>query len=352
MLLTDIANSDQFSMNQMIEQINKIPSKPGFITSLGLYDVYGITTTDVAIAEENGELKVLQTSQRGAPGRQINADKRTLRKLSTVHLKAEATITADEVAGVAEFDPAGNAVGLRTMEAERDRRLLKARNFIDVTKENLMLGGILGVIYDADGSVIYDLFNEFGVTQPAAIDFDFAGTPEVKTSCSAVRRTMRRNLKIGMTPFECHALVGDNFFDALMENDDVKEAHKRFEDSAFLRENQAHDSVPFGGIMWHNYAGFDEATSGSDPADTAAGTGVGINKDEARFFPVGVDGVFEMPHAPADWVATVNQTGLPYYAAADLDRPGPNARAIEIEAQANPLPICNRPMALLTGTIT
>jgi hypothetical protein len=114
------------------------------------------------IEEREGSLTLIETSQRGAPAQQNQHNKRKARSLVVPHIALEDTILADEVQNVRAFgsesllDGVQNVVNFRLAEMSRKH---------DATLEHLRIGAIKGQILDADGStVLYDLFNEFGVS--------------------------------------------------------------------------------------------------------------------------------------------------------------------------------------------
>ena len=61
-------------------------------------------------------------------------------------------------------------------------------NKLDITEEFLRVGAVRGEILDADGSVLYDLFDEFGVEQKV---YDGLGTADVNSLDSLLRDISR-----------------------------------------------------------------------------------------------------------------------------------------------------------------
>ncbi|MCA8881369.1 MAG: major capsid protein, partial [Rhodobacteraceae bacterium] len=95
------------------------------------------------------------------------------------------------------------------------------------------------------------------------------------------------------------------------------------------------DEVSFGGITFRRYRG---------------SSAFGVPADKAYFYPEGVEGLFEIYHAPADTFETVNTLGLPLYARTIPDRD--RDEWVRLEIESNPLPICTRPQVLRTGKRT
>ena len=334
----DVFQSNAFSMVSLTDAINKVPFLPGRIGQLGLFREQGVATTSVLIEEKEGSLTLVETTARGAPAVQNAHNKRKARALTVPHIALEDTILADEVQDLRAFGSESQLEGVQ--QVVNDRLEDMARK-LDATLEHLRIGAIKGQILDADGAtVLYDLFQEFGVAPPAEIDFDLdANSPAagvVKKKCHDVKRKIEDEL--GATPYDhIHAICGSAFFDDLIAHAEVAAAYERYLDGLFLRQGQARGSFEYAGIVFEEYRG----RAGSvDFTDT----------DKAHFFPVGVPGLFRQYNAPADFVETVNTIGLPRYA-----KQAPDTqfnRWVTLHTQSNPLPLCTRPRVLMKAKRT
>jgi hypothetical protein len=63
------------------------------------------------------------------------------------------------------------------VQAEVARRLAGPTGLIAnvrYTWENMRLGAVQGLLVDADGSTLYNWFDEFGSSAPAEVDFNLA----------------------------------------------------------------------------------------------------------------------------------------------------------------------------------
>ena len=74
--MLDIFNNNAFSVTSMTDAINKLKFVPGRIGQLGLFSSTGITTTSVAIEENNGVLSLVAPTNRGGPGVTLDKGKR------------------------------------------------------------------------------------------------------------------------------------------------------------------------------------------------------------------------------------------------------------------------------------
>jgi hypothetical protein len=130
------------------------------------------------------------------------------------------------------------------------------------------------------------------------------------------------------------AECGSAFFSDLVAHKEVRETYLNTAAAADLRGRVA-DEVSFGGISFRRYRG---------------SSAFGVPTDKAYFYPEGVDGLFEIYHAPADTFETVNTLGLPLYARTIPDRD--RDEWVRLEIESNPLPICTRPQVLRSGKRT
>jgi hypothetical protein len=134
---------------------------------------------------------------------------------------------------------------------------------------------------------------------------------------------------------------GDDFFDALIKNPEVRATYLQTESAADLRSayisgGQTWGSFVFGGILWTNYRGF------------ALGAPM-VEVNMAYLYPVGVPNLFSTFYAPADYIETVNTMGLPRYV---KQYEMPNDKGIHMDTQMNVLNLCTRPLALLRAIMT
>jgi hypothetical protein len=352
----DIFNDDAFSLISLTAAINEVDHVPGRAGQLVFSGVAeGVRTTTVAFERKGEALSLIQTSQRGAPAPKETSDKSNIRATVIPHIKLEDTIRADEVAGVREF---GSTDQLRSVESVVATRLSKMSLRHDLTLEHHRLGALKGIIRDANGSTLTDLFDLFGIQNslgaaaPESFDFNLedysapdAFDDSVRIKCMAIHRFVKRKAKtVVPSTAKVWAFCGEEFFDKLIEHPSVKEVYKdTAEQIRRLGANYANGAFEFGGIVFENYQGTD------DEGDTSEGTNdegtVGIGRNEARLFLTGVPGLYAEYFAPATFMETVNSLGLPRYAKAAPDQK--YNEFVELHTQQNPLPICLRPQTLV-----
>lgn len=331
--LADVFNSRLFETTSLTVAINEQAYLPNFLGELGVFNERGVTTTSVFVERKGETLQLVQSSERGAPGEPREPGKRVGIDFRAPRLVVPQSVMADEVQDVRAF---GSPDQLQGVEAKRDEKLLKAARDLDLTLEYHRLGAVQGVVLDADGSVIFDLYDKFDIAEPDAVDFDLGvDETDIRVKATQVKRRLNealggaRGLVSGIV-----ALCGDAFWDGLIAHPELKATYLNQQAANQFREQSPLDDFRFAGIDWTNYQGYGD---------------VKIDDDEVRFVPLGVPDLFETVFVPADYVEAVNTIGLPRYAKAELMKFG---RGIEMESQSNPITYCTRPGALLKGTRT
>jgi hypothetical protein len=354
-LIFDIFNDDAFTavnLTAAINNIDHVPDEAGkaVFDRLPIAEKHGVSTTAVSLESHDSHIELIATSERGAPTEQEVMDKRKLIGLEIPQIKLEQTIGADQVQNVRQFGASAFDAGLPdgiTPVMSAMRKMVRRH---DLTLENHRLGAIKGEITDADGTALLNLFETFGhlnsdgqyAAETINFDLENYSTPgfneEVRVKCQRVTRAMARRSKLLIPPGpNVWAFCGDDFFDKLVSHPQISRAYAGTRAAVqALSDNFAWRVFEFGGIFFENYHGTDDEAT------------VAIESDECRIFYTGdVRGIWGEFYAPADFLDTVNQVGLPRYARLALDME--LGQWVKLHTQQNPLPICLRPQTLMRG---
>jgi hypothetical protein len=340
MVSLDIFHQDAFSTLEMTSAIEKVPFLPSALGELNIFTPNPIRTTGLIVEERDGQLSLIPTSERGTPPpSERTTEKRQVRYFEAPRLVQGDTIYARELQNIRSF---GKESELMQVQEEVARRLTGptgiVRN-IEYTWEHMRLGAIQGQVLDADGStVVYNWFDEFGITPPTEVGFNLPANTEgsLRPLCNQVVRGVARASKGAFKPnSKVYALCGDQFWDELTNHTDVLKTYYNWQAAQELRQGQAFEAMKFGGIYWFNYRGSDDAST------------VAVATDRVKFFPVDAPGVFEVAQAPADRFEYVNTPGKPVYIYPIFDRD--RNEWWRVEAYSFPLFICKRPEVLWSG---
>lgn len=338
--MLDIFNNNAFGVVKLTDVVNDMEYNPSRIQSMGLYKASRVSTTSIAIERIGNTLQLVKPSARGTPGETRDKPKANIRSFAIPHFQRDWSVLADEVQGVRAL---GSETAVRTVQGVVGDRMGEQLDDFALTEEHARVGGVKGVVTYADGSEL-NLFTEFGVAQAAEINFDLAAKKDgdLRKACVGVIRQTKTILgKVGFK--HIHAFVGDDFFDALLKNPEVRASYEGWNEARILREsyigkNRGENPIfEFGGIVWENYGVEDSVGDGGK---------AGVEAVKCHLFPMGVPNLFRTYYAPADYMETVNTRGKRLYS---KQIPMRNGKGIEGEMQMNALQLCTRPGVLLKG---
>lgn len=331
----DVFNSNAFGMFEMTQAINRLPYVPGWLGALGLFQTKNLRTTKIALERKGGIISLLKTTQRGAPAQWRDKNVRTLRSFDALHISYDSELLADAIQNVRAF---GTESELEQLASVVNEMLGSMRQDHEVTHEWHRMGAIKGLVLDADGSTLLNLFTEFGVAEPTQNFVFTVATTDIKAAIVAARRQIE--LALNGTPLpEVYCLCSDGFWDALVSHATVKTAHDRWLDGQYYRTDQRAQNggmFEFCNVKFWNYRG----TVGTTPF---------IPANTARFFPVGIPGMFTQNFAPGTMASAVNTPGQPVYA---IQEKLSFDMGVKIHTESSPLMLCNRPEVLVKGTMS
>jgi hypothetical protein len=327
-------SNDAFNMMALAAAVNRVPNNFGRIEQLNLMPADGVRTRTILIEEMNGVLNLLPTLPVGSPGTLGTQGKRKVRSFVIPHIPHDDVVLPEEVQGLRAF---GSENELEALAALIAKKLAVMKSKLLITLEHLRAGALKGVILDADGSTIFDLYSEFGISQKVVNFALGTASTEVLLKVLEVKRHIEDNLR-GEFMTGIYCLCSPGFFDALTTHAKVKEAYARWQQGQILfTDNRTNFS--FGGITFEEYRG--QAT------DSTGAVRKFIADDEAHFFPLGTATTFRTYFAPADFNETANTLGLPMYA---KQEPRKFGRGTDLHCQMNALPLVLRPEVLVKGT--
>jgi len=337
MSMLDVFKQDAFGVVSLTDAINKREFIPGRAGTVVPWAEMGVATTSVMIEEQDGTLALVNPTPRGGPGVTLGKGGRTARTLSIPHYQVDDAVNADEVQGVRAFGQENVVQVVQDIVNGRLAQHVQLR--LDPTLEYQRIGAVKGIILNGDATTLYNLFTEFGVSQPAEVDFDLdnanPASGALRKAIAGVVRTIATAL--GGVPYTgVYAFCGDAFFDDLVAHPEVRATYLNQQEAAQLRGGYVYATVNYGGITWENYRG---AVNGS----------AFIHTDKCHVFPTGVPGLFRTVYGPADYLETVNTLGLPRYARQyEMN----NGKGVHLESQTNALNYCTRPNVLVQGKRT
>ncbi|MBL4699644.1 MAG: major capsid protein [Phycisphaeraceae bacterium] len=281
--MLDIFNNNAFSAVSMTQSINILPHQPRRIEQMGLFDFEGISTTTAVVGNNNGQLSLLPTKARGDSPTQMSHSKKNVRAFPVPHIPAADVISPGDVQNLLALPGSQQMAVAATLI---NQRMTTMRSSMEATIEHLKIGAVKGNILDSDGtSVLFNLFTEFGISE-TAVDFVLGtATTNIKNKCLEVARGIETVL--GSETYDhIHCLCSSTFFDKLTSHAKVTAAYERWQNGDFLRADNRR-GFTFASITFEEYRG-------------KVGSVDFIPAGDARFFPVGVMGLFKHFAAPGN----------------------------------------------------
>lgn len=334
-LVADIFNQNAWGAIEVQEEIvERVEFKPQLLGSLNLFSPIYSRSRTIGIADRNGVLTLIPTSANGAPPEELIPQGARIRTMEAVRLAKGSTIYAIELAGVLALPFNEQTVEVADEVTSRTQQI---KDDLELTWEHMRFGAVQGKVLDADGTtVLVDWYQFWGIAEPAEINFalDVAGT-DVRKKCRDLKRAMQKAAKGVWTPnTKVGALVGDGFFDLLVNHPQIKETKIGTERAPTLENIEGYSSIEIEGIVFINYRGTDD------------GTRIAIGSEKARFFPIGARNAFQVGWAPAsEFKPYLNKRGREYYGLVLEDKSGRDEWD-RVELYSYPLFICTRPEML------
>lgn len=334
-LVADIFNQNAWGAIEVQEEIvERVEFKPQLLGSLNLFSPIYSRSRTIGIADRNGVLTLIPTSANGAPPEELIPQGARIRTMDAVRLAKGSTIYAIELAGVLALPFNEQTVEVADEVTSRTQQI---KDDLELTWEHMRFGAVQGKVLDADGTtVLVDWYQFWGIAEPAEVNFalDIADT-DVRKKCRDLKRSMQKAAKGVWTPStKVGALVGDAFFDLLVNHPQIKETKIGTERAPTLENIEGYSSIEIEGIVFINYRGTDD------------GTRIAIGSEKARFFPIGARNAFQVGWAPAsEFKPYLNKRGREYYGLVLEDKSGRDEWD-RVELYSYPLFICTRPEML------
>lgn len=337
-LIINPFDENGYDMATLTEAVNLLPNQYGMFRNSGMFTPDPVRTRTILVEEVNGTLTLLKSQPVGGPAPKRKHAKGKMRSFIIPHVPYEDAIRAEDIQGGRE----PGSVDPKTLEAEMMKALTSMRASHAITEEFFMVGAAKGIILDADGSTLYNLFDEFGITAKTITFALSTQTTNVAGKCRDVLRHIEDNLQGDvMTDVEC--VCGQTWFDTFISHPNVEKFFLNHVAALELARSSIdpRKSFRFGGIIFKEYR-----AKATDP--TTGSMRKFIADDEARFYPVGTMNTFKIHYAPANFLETVNTLGVQIYAKQTME---PKGRWVDINTESNPLPLCRRPAVLVKGLI-
>lgn len=339
MALIDAFAGSAFKQSTLGDAIRVVPNMYGRVGELRLARTRAVPTTTVQIEFKNGVLNLLPFSTRGAGGGTVGrSPKREMKTFSLLHIEHDEFIYADDIQDVRAYAQEHQQQALT--ELTNDKLETMAGKF-DITEEWHLSNMIQGRIIDADGTVVFNAFTDFGVTR-REIDFDLGNAnSDVDKHCVDIVRHMEDNA-LGEPVQGAHVLVDEAFFDAFIKHPVIRDAYKFYASVQEPLRDDVRRSFTHKGVTFEEYRGKATALNSDDSTTTRRFIPAG----EGAAFPLGTSQAFQQYYGPADFVSAANKPGQRLVVRLLADPSGKD-KFVGMHGQMNPFYLCTRPALLV-----
>ena len=338
----DLMSAPEFADAQLTEAINIPPYQTGRLAQLGLFVDAPIPTTYAKIGVQDGEFTIIPSRERGGPTNKNMRQGRGQVLVQIPHFPLEDAITPSDFQNLLAY---GEERIFETFGGVLNARLLELRGKHDQTHAHLDWGALNGLILDADGYELLDLYEKFGVDgTPESFSLGTA-TTDVADLTRSLKSDIRKGLK-GAPMTGVRILAGENFFRQYVGHATVKEAYKYYTSNSNPNRDGLEDGFPHAGSVIERV---DEEFA-VRRADGTLETRPAIAPNEAVAVPLGTP-YFKRYVAPPDTIYDANQAPDPaskvFVSTAERD----HGKGYDVHTESNVLPVCLRPQVLKRLTL-
>ncbi len=325
-----------FKVTDLTEELISIPNEYGLINQLGIFDVEPVTQHTVTFEVSDRVIGLIGDKVRGERNNVSKDGTRVMRSYAIPHFPLDDYITPQDVQGQRAY---GSEEVERTA-AVQARKLMTIRKSHAATLETARAKAITtGDIYAPNGTVVGNFYTDFGVTRKqVAFDLTNAAVNPLTKQREIVHH-IRDSIMSGETPSEIIGIASSSFFDAYVDNAQVKEAYKFYTSTQEPLRNGIWDQFRHGNITLIRYDGSYKDASGAT-VDL-------IPDGDAYFLPLGTADSFKTYFSPANKFDLVNTLGEQAYVFVYEDAKGSK---IDIESEQNVLNVVRRPQVVVRAT--
>lgn len=334
--MVDIFQTDAFSDVTLTLGINRLKRQYGTLQAMGIFREEGVPTTSVAIEEQGDVLNLLPTRPRGSEPVQNQTGKRKVHQVAIPHNPLQDTVVPADIQGVRAF---ASETQLDTASRKIVMKLASQRRKHEITREFRQWKALEGLIIDADGDTLLDLYALLGKTRKA-VDFVLGtASTNVNDKIEEILDHMDDEAE-GETIDGAVAFCGATFWSKLINHDKVKRAFDNWNSRSNMLGEDLRRGFPFGGVTWVKHIG--KATWVQ--ADGTTATRLFVPAADALVIPRGTNDTFLAYNAPGDFMDTVNTDGLPFYARSEERKFG---KGVDLYTESNHMPIVTRPQLVV-----
>lgn len=335
--------------NQLIDwtvEINEIENQYGFIKSQGYFNTRSTSQTAIVFDKNSHDITLLPQVARGDKASTYGKDRKVETfSLPTAYFKHSDYLTAEDIQG---WRRPGDSDSEETLARATMEKLTDMRLAADQTDEYLQLQAMKGIFKTPDGTVVADMFSEFGITQ-LSVDFELGtATTDIDAKINEVKRHIAKSVKTGGSISGVDIFCDPEFFDKLVSHPKFREVYNNYQNSGAqrLRDDLSNymswgisDVVEHRGVRFISYDATFNLPDGSTEDAFAASTGTAVAR--------GVRDLFRGYYAPANKLSQANTAGQPMFV---FEYGDPKDEFKEFQLEMSPLYFCTKPNSIVAVT--
>lgn len=338
----DLLKAPEFAARRLTETINIPPYRTGRLAQLGIFQDEPIATTYVRLLIQGGTITVIPARQRGAPANKNMREGEAVTLIQVPHFPLGDAIGPSDIQNLTDIE----TLQLLTLASVLNGKLSAMNSKHQQTWNHLDWGALAGIVVDAEGKQLANLWDTFGITQ-TSMSFALGNTAtDIASKNGAVKSLIRKVLN-GLPSTGVRVFAGANWYDAYVGHQFVREALKYYPGAT---PNPARDDIQdtfdFRGLTVEKI----DETFPHRLADGTFESLPAINANEAVAIPLG-SGIFKRYIAPPDTVQDANNVPQPGEKIFVSTEPLPHGKGEDIWTESNILPICTRPDAMIKLTM-
>jgi len=336
-------SAPEFAPDRLTESINVPAYQTGRPAQMGLFTDTPIATTYVRVGINGDEITIIPARERGGENNLNMRDGRAAVFIGIPHFPLDDAITPSDIQNILAW---GEDRVFETLGSVYNTKLASIRNKHEATWSHLDWGALNGLVIDAEGKVLLDLYDTFDLTQHAVNFALDTATTGIAAKNRAAKALMRRELN-GAATTGSRVFAGTEFFDRHVSHPNVLESLKPYRDgTANPARDDVEDSFTFAGLTFER---IDEEFQVRQPDGTFLSKEA-VAPDEAILVPLGTE-YFKRYNAPPDTIAGANRAPNPddkiFVSTDDL----PHGKGQEVHTESNTLPVCIRPQTMVKLTV-
>lgn len=332
--------------NQLVDwtnEINEIENQYGFIKSQNMFNIRGTSQTAIVFDKNTHDITLLpQVSRSGRESTYGKDRKLETFSLPLAYFKHSDRITPEDIQGIRAPN---SSDAVETLARARMEKLTDMRLAADQTDEYMQIQALKGIFKTPEGTVVADMFTEFGVTQKA-VDFDLGtATTDIDAKINEVKRHIAANVKTGGAIQGVDFYVDSEFFDKLISHPKFREVYNQYQNSGSqrLRDDLGNymtwgisDVVEHRGVRFISYDASFNLPDGTTEAAFAASEGTAVAR--------GVRDLFRGYNGPSNKLSGSNSVGRPMFVYEYTD---PRDEFLDFQLEMAPLYFCTKPQSIV-----